>query len=489
VTKDISLNSNYKNANTSGDISIGSDSYRTPTDAEFWSVFQKWFAFEEPSNKWSQIRKALKKLIHRGSDKVADSLSLQQQGVLFSHIFSSSNIKSNTESDERIAEKLLSLALAAEDIKRFNRLSFDSWLNSASASTTACAIGGGQQSDSQAESNGEEPLTISISGYSTGFDISIARDAVLTQSELLWLENSINASPGWSMLKNDGPWTGDSRAELMKEFLDEITVALKQFSITDHVIRDPQSSINDHGNLAPQSTATQSKFPQQIVDQALNTWSKLVEKWRVSPTASTALPGAFLPSVLLLVEGQTECILLPAMSKLLGTSLDTIAVDITDCGGAKQVVKHYLNLREVTVLPIVCVLDSDVEEPAEIISDSLRPSDRLITTSRKEIEDTFSQATFLRLLNIYMSHKAEHYTSSPLTLSELKEMEQEETGRTAVLDRLMRARGMGSFDKIGFARVAAEKLQANEIPQDGKKIVKTLLEIHNDGISFRYQSK
>lgn len=468
MTKDIRLNSNFKNANTSADVSIGSDSYRTPTDAEFWSVFQKWFAFEEPSNKWSQIRKALKKLIRRGSDKIADSLSLQQQGVLFSHIFSSSNIKSNTESHERNAEKLLSLVLAAEDIKRFNRLAFDTWLNSASASTTACAIGGGKGSDSQSDTLGSEPLAISISGYNTTFDISISRDSVLSQSELLWIENSINASPGWSMLKQDGPWAGDSRAELMKEFLEEIVVYLRG------------------------STVPQSIFSQEIADEALSTWSKLVEKRRADKSASTAdnrLPGSFQPSILLLVEGQTECILLPAMSKLLGINLDSLAVDITDCGGAKQVVKHYLNLREVTVLPIVCVLDSDVEEPAEIISDSLRPSDRLITMTRKEIEDTFSEAAFLRLLNIYMSHKAELYSNSPLTLSEIQEMELHETGRTAVLDRLMRARGLGSFDKIGFARVAAEKLQSGEIPPDCKNIVETLLEIHNDGINFRYQTK
>lgn len=467
MTKDIRLNSNYKNANTSPDASIGPDSYRTPTDAEFWSVFQKWLAFEEPSNKWSQIRKALKKLIRRGSDKVADSLSLQQQGVLFSHIFSCPNIKTNTESHERNAEKLLSLALAAEDIKRFNRLSFDTWLNSASSSTTACAIAGGQ-SGAQIGSNGEEPLLISISGYTTGFDINISRDAVLSQSELLWLENSMNASPGWGVLRTAGPWTGDSRAELIKEFLDEIEAYLKQSQI----------SVKD---------TPQSRFPQDIVDTALSTWTNLLERWRASNAGSTnRLPGAFQPSILLLVEGQTECILLPAMSKLLGVDIDSLAVDITDCGGAKQVVKHYLNLREVTVLPIVCVLDSDVEEPVEIISDSLRPSDRLITMTRKEIEDTFSEAAFLRLLNIYMSHKAQH-TSSPITLSEIQEMELEETCRTAILDRLMRARGMGSFDKIGFARVTAERLQASEIPQDGKKIVETLLEIHNDGIEFRYR--
>lgn len=387
----------------------------------------------------------------------------------------------------------MSLALAAEDIKRFNRLSFDTWLNSASASTTACAIGGGGKSDLRSDSNGKEPLAISISGYTAGFDISIAPDSVLSQSELLWLENSINASPGWSTLKKDGPWTGDSRAELMREFLNEIAEDLKKSSITDHVMRDQLSANSEHELRELQSAGT---FPQEIVDQALSTWSRLVEKWRVSQAGSTAarplshaLPGAFLPSILLLVEGQTECILLPAMSKLLGTNFDGLAVDITDCGGAKQVVKQYLNLREVTVLPIVCVLDSDVVEAAEIISDSLRSSDRLITMTRKEIEDTFSEAAFLRLLNIYMSHKAEHHTSSPLTLSELHEMEKEETGRTAVLDRLMRARGMGSFDKIGFARVAAEKLQAGEIPQDCKTIVGTLLEIHNDGISFRYQTK
>lgn len=468
MTKDISLNSNYKNANTSSDVSIGSDSYRTPTDAEFWSVFQKWFAFEEPSNKWSQIRKALKKLIRRGSDKIADSLSLQQQGVLFSHIFGSSNIKSSTDSHERNAEKLLSLVLAAADIKRFNRLAFDTWLNSASASTTACAIAGGKEGNSQSDSHGSEPLAISISGYNTSFDISISRDSVLSQSELLWLENSINASPGWSILKNEGPWTGDARAELVKQFLDEIATYLRK------------------------SSYSQSIFSQKLADHALNTWASLLEKWRennCSQPVATRLTGSFQPSILLLVEGQTECILLPAMSKLLGTDLDALAVDITDCGGAKQVVKQYLNLREVTVLPIVCVLDSDVEEPAEIISDSLRPSDRLITMTRKEIEDTFSEAAFLRLLNIYMSHKAELYSNSPLTLSEIQEMEQHETGRTAVLDRLMRARGLGSFDKIGFARVAAEKLQSGEIPPDCKNIVETLLEIHNDGISFRYQTK
>ncbi len=451
MTKDIKLNSNYSNANTSSNVSIGPESYRTPTDAEFWSVFQKWFAFEEPSNKWSQIRKALKKLIRRGSDKVVDSLSLQQQGVLFSHIFSTSSMKTNSETLDRSAEKLLSLVIAAEDIKRFNRIAFDSWLNDASSTTSACAYGG---IESSADNADEEPLSISISGYATGFDISIADDAALSQSELLWIENSMNAAPGWMTLREDGPWKGDSRAQLLVTFLDQIQVYL--------------------------NNECSQPFSQEVVDHALALWSGLVRNSRA------ALPGSFLPSILLFVEGQTECILIPAISKLLATDLDVMAVDITDCGGAKQVVKQYLNLKDVSVLPTVCVLDSDVAEPAEIISDSLRDTDRLITLSHKEIEDTFSEGTFMRLLNIYMTARANHHTGAPLTLTELHELEPNETGRTVVLDRLLRARGMGSFDKIEFARVAAERLQATEIPPDGEKIVETLQEIHNDGIKFRY---
>lgn len=282
-----------------------------------------------------------------------------------------------------------------------------------------------------------EPIHAAVAGL----------DLDLTLAEKLWLTNAILSAPSWIKLNKNDQWREDPRAQAVITFTEKL--------------RD--------------ETAGKSDIDTQLLTKTLEIWQQILVKQR------NVLPGGFLPNIILLVEGQTESLILPTFAKLLGADFNKLGVHIESCGGAKQVVKHYLNLKELTTLPIICVLDADVSESAEIISDSLRAQDRMLTMHAGELEDSFSPTTFHRLLNIYLKETG---CLEPIAFSELHDSEGE---RIEVLDRLFRIRGLGNFDKIGFAETAVNYLHKSDVPDDGKRIIGTIEEVHDAGIKLRFQ--
>jgi hypothetical protein len=50
--------------------------------------------------------------------------------------------------------------------------------------------------------------------------------------------------------------------------------------------------------------------------------------------------------------------------------------------------------------------------------------------------------------------------------------------RTEVLDRLWRNRGLGDFDKVGFAEFQAARLKhVQDVPEEGRKLMDTIKEM------------
>ncbi|MGE0265289.1 MAG: ATP-dependent endonuclease [Candidatus Obscuribacterales bacterium] len=358
-------------------------------------MVQKILSFEEPSSKWSQIRKALRKQLKRSNGGKVDieSLSLKEQCTIFAQLFGNGN----GDQLRQKSNQTVSNRLAMEDLKRHRTIAFDSFRSTLAG---ACLE---DESDSLQDSGS-------------------GSDTELEESERLYLELMTRSTPDWCRLLSAGPWQDDERALAIADFLKEI---------------------NEGGSE--------------------NAWETTMLEHR------ERLPGEFLPRALCLVEGQTEQILLPVFGDLLSYHFDSSGIRIVSCGGARQVVRNYLSMKETVALPIIAVLDGDVSEEAAVLADSLRSGDRLITLRSGEIEDTFRRETILRL--------ARHYFNST-------NIEREDIpappGCARGLAELARAKGLPAFDKVGFARSAAALLAPADLPDEGRVIVETIKEIVSD---------
>jgi hypothetical protein len=409
---------------------------RVANEAELWTVLSRLLTFEEPADRSQQIRKAVRKHI----DKKApfDSLPLSEQGQIFSKIFGcGSDDDDRTES--AAINALINFVLAYEDLCRFNTLAFDSWLKS-------------EWQNEAIEQNRFLP------------------DIKLTAAERLWLYNSTISFPNWSKLSEVGPWSDHPQARIISMFANTARWAILHENDSKFADAGRAKSSGNDGNSHSRDSLNNKFF-----EHGLTLWRKLVEENR------PWLPGSFLPQIIVLAEGQTEVLMMPTFAKLMNTSFDELGIQLEACGGAKQVVKQYLNLKELTTLPIICILDADVSESAEIIQDSLRSIDHMVTVTQGEIEDTFSTPVLHRLINLYLK---ENGCLEPIPYIELVN---NDSNRNDTLDRLFRIRGLGNFDKIGFAEIVAGNLKKSDVPEDGKRIIKAIVETYNAGSKLRFQ--
>jgi hypothetical protein len=333
-----------------------------------------------------------------------------------------------------LASRSFNLVLAMQDLKCFDAADFDVWYFSQSEDNVA------HESESVFAKIAEKVLL-----------------AEPTQSQIASLEQAWNVVPYWRLLESSGPWAGDPVAEFAAVFLHKLDRMKLELSVES-------------------ALACQNEFC-KLLELA-----RSGRAWR-TPTiqfsnGSKELPGNFQPSLLVLVEGVTETILLPRFLALTMGSRgkqdgakavsDPPAVMFLACGGANQLLRKYLHMRDISKLPILCVMDHDAVEQIETIQGTLREIDHLHVWRVGEIEDTFSQVTLLDSLNAYLQS---------LGASELLQMQDLLTGqrRTELLDRHWRNRGLGDFDKVGFAEFHVARLkQVQDIPQEGRQLMATL---------------
>lgn len=186
----------------------------------------------------------------------------------------------------------------------------------------------------------------------------------------------------------------------------------------------------------------------------------------------TQTPADFLPDGIFIVEGTTELILLPHFAKCLGTSLNSIGLQLIPAGGANQVSKRFIQMREFVELPLFCLLDADATEQASIITDNLRPMDRLFVLSEGEIEDTIDETAFVDLLNVYLQHSLA--SSALIRLDEFIELD--EVRKTDAAKKILRQKASIDFDKVEFARMVSEEVHSEElVPDELEEIIATIV--------------
>ncbi len=384
--------------------------FPAPFAHDFWSMLQKYLVFDEPSSRCTRLKKSIAKQLKSLPAKEIDLSAANQdeQDRLFDAIFGG---RPNDNSC-----RLLSVLLGLEEIARFDEITYASW-----------AI----------EAGAPESNLLRTTEFWNGLDNWFAA-ANLSQGQIRWLRHCAIATPNWSLLNNSGPWSGIALAIFLSEAFKQIEKQL----------------------------AAETVFDTKTFATAHAQFNKLLKSMRPQ------LPGDFMPHAIVIVEGPTEAVLLPRFGQVLGMNFQAEGIMIVAAGGAKQVAKRYLLLRDLAALPIVCILDRDAEEQAALIADTIRDCDRLFVLEAGEIEDTFASKPFAHYLNSYL--ESFHGSVQSVTEGDFPSG----VSRKAILNKLWKARKLGDFDKIAFAESIAHGLDtAGDVPLEFVGILKFLAEV------------
>ncbi len=325
--------------------------------------------------------------------------------------------------NQSIANILFSANLAAQNIKRFRPAAFRLWLWEL------------------AKIDPELPLKEVLEKFDYPNDMPAflqgwVSDGKLDTASSFWLIHALRVVPDWSQLLKPGPWLDDARAAFVRSCLEKFSSL--QGELTAELIAGSRAVFED----------TLAAFRNR-------------------------LPGGFLPRLLLLVEGPTEELLIPHFALSMKFSLDAAAIAVVAAGGANQAARQYVELAELLSLPVMVVLDGDARSQATAIRDCLRDCDRLIVLSSGETEDTFQLPVLIKWLNYYLQNGR---LSQPIDISDFRQGER----RIDALNRLWRSRGLGDFDKIGFARAVTEReASCAEIPPEIKTLIQELKALSN----------
>lgn len=173
-------------------------------------------------------------------------------------------------------------------------------------------------------------------------------------------------------------------------------------------------------------------------------------------------------SLVVIVEGITEEILLPQFSKVLGLDFLAHGIKILPAGGKNQVVKLYYSLSEELRLPIFVLLDKDAVENVNLINRKLRDEDRVHLLNSGEFEDLLPLNLILKTINSHLKNFA--------SIS-IKDLEKDEP-MVKILEEIFKCCGIHEFKKAEFAHLVQNQIKSTEdISEEINSIIKSLQEM------------
>lgn len=163
-----------------------------------------------------------------------------------------------------------------------------------------------------------------------------------------------------------------------------------------------------------------------------------------------------------LVEGLTEELLLPAFSRILNYDFYKKGIQVIPAGGKNQVVKLYYKLAEELKIPIFVLLDKDAEENIRQIMPKLRDFDKVHLISCGEFEDLLPKSLIIKTINNDLKNFA-FITEKDLD---------DEIPEAKNLENIFKEKGLHEFKKAEFAKMVRDNLDADcEITDEIRNIV------------------
>ena len=375
--------------------------FRKPDVNELFVAALRQLAFEEPASRFARMRKTVAKQCARNPDTKPILRTIESNYLTlaktFGQIFGPQNV------EEPSLSQILSLAIALDDLRVFSETALTIWYQQYQHITDEVQLSPKMQA------------LLELLGHGC------------SRAAQAWLRACLLATIDWRFSE----WESLSQTE-KKEDLERVL-------LVQEIFRELKADALASGHAALPLLSVEV-----LADKVYECAKKLAGKLR--------------PNLLLLVEGQTEAIVLPHFARLSGLSFSQLGVEVIASGGAKQVARRYLTIKDTVRLPIVCVLDGDAEHSAELIEDALRDCDQLVSLAVVELEDSYSYEQLLYLLE-------EHLARFGQTLSQCEFALPESGRRKDALNKIYRDRGLGDFDKIGFANeVVASCKKSTDVP-------------------------
>lgn len=153
----------------------------------------------------------------------------------------------------------------------------------------------------------------------------------------------------------------------------------------------------------------------------------------------------------ILVEGLTEEILLPAFSKYLGYDFYKKGIQVIGAGGKNQVVKMYYKLIEELKIPVFLLLDKDAEDNLRQIKPKLRGIDKIHLVSCGEFEDLLPKSLIIKTLNSHFMN----FTT--ITDNDLED----DLPEVKNLENIFKTKGLHEFKKADFAKLVRDNISDN----------------------------
>jgi hypothetical protein len=184
---------------------------------------------------------------------------------------------------------------------------------------------------------------------------------------------------------------------------------------------------------------------------------------------------------LVIVEGETEKLLLPLFAQAIGLDFHRLGIEVLPAGGKNHVLSLYKTHAQTLSIPICVILDSDAAEIAQELQGYRRDQDCIFQIEEGEFEDLYDLGLTLKTIN-------RHYQPFPeVTPSRYQELAtaQNARGRVQALKALWQAYNLGSFDKIEFAGKYADTFtppHKNKVypqpPEAIRKLLNAIMAIH-----------
>ena len=198
-------------------------------------------------------------------------------------------------------------------------------------------------------------------------------------------------------------------------------------------------------------------------------WLKMIASLNDIISAREKYQLKFPIREVVLVEGITEEILLPAFSKFLGFDFYEKGIHIIPAGGKNQVVKLYYELAEELKIPIFVLLDRDAEENIKQITPKLRKQDRIHLVSRGEFEDMLPKNLIVKTVNSHFKNFLE---------INIEEIINNEYSTVEVLEELFKQKGLHEFKKAEFAKLVKDNIfEKDDVSEEIIKIIKEISKI------------
>jgi dephospho-CoA kinase len=172
-------------------------------------------------------------------------------------------------------------------------------------------------------------------------------------------------------------------------------------------------------------------------------------------------PPASLPTALVLVEGNTEAIVLPAIANALGHQWQAKGIRLHGVGGKNAMAGWVQTLRHTIPYPLRVVLDKDAETLLSALMPLLRPAlDHLMLIPEGDIEDVLPLPWVVAAVNTLLQ------PFPPLTLTAYLAQWSAIPQRGEQLKQCFNHYGNTSFDKVALANAIVEVLETNEQAQE-----------------------